>query len=158
MSMRSSFVYGMGFEVDKVKASAMVDFIKKHKETFCQSETEKQIFNDLENTDNGIFAYNYMEEFFDDYSYACDCSCAEGFGAVISNIMSRETGIRFEYQQGQDDCGSVPTVMFSDAPVWCYNEAEKNLTEDKFYEICDKYMQELRLEGRADYMEVEYYG
>ena len=99
-----------------------------------------------------------MEEFFDDYSYACDCSCAEGFGAVISNIMSRETGIRFEYQQGQDDCGSVPTVMFSDAPVWCYNEAEKNLTEDKFYEICDKYMHELGLEGRADYMEVEYYG
>ena len=35
MSMRNSFVYGMGFEVDKVKTSAMVDFIKKHKETFC---------------------------------------------------------------------------------------------------------------------------
>ena len=158
MSMRSSFVYGMGFEVDKVSTLSMVDFIKKHKETFCRSETEKQIFNDLEDTDNGIYAYNYMEDFFNNYDYACGCSCSEGFGAVISNIMSRETGIRFEYQQGQDDCGSVPTVMFSDAPVWCYNETEKSLTEDRFYEICDKYMQELGLEGRADYMEVEYFG
>ena len=48
--------------------------------------------------------------------------------------------------------------MFADCPVWCYNEAEKNLTENQFYEICDKYMQELGLEGRADYMEVEYFG
>ena len=158
MSTRSSFVYGMGFEVDEVKTLAMVNFIKKHKETFCRSEKENQIFDDLEDTDNGIFTYNYMEEFFDNYEYACDCSCSEGFGAIISNIMSRETGIRFEYQRGQDDCGSVPTVLFSDAPIWCYNEVEKNLTEDKFYEICDKYMQELGLEGRADYMKVEYYG
>lgn len=158
MSMRSSFVYGMGFEVNKVSTLDMVDFIKNHKETFCESETEKQIFKDLEDTDNGIFAYNYMEDFFDNYDYACDCSYSEGFGAVISNIMSRETGIRFEYQQGQDDCGSVPTIMLSDVPVWCYNEAEKNLTEDKFYEICDKYMRELGLEGRADYVEVEYFG
>ena len=158
MSMRSSFAYGMGFEVDKVSTSAMVGFIKNHKATFCQSETEKQIFNDLEDTDNGIFAYNYMEDFFDNYNYTCIYSGWEGFGAVISNIMSRETGIRFEYQQGQGDCGSVPTVMFGDCPVWCYNEAEKNLTEDQFYNICDKYMQELGLEGRADYMEVEYFG
>ena len=151
-------MYGIGFEVNKVKTLAIVDFIKNHKEAFCQSETEEQIFNNLENTNNGIFAYNYMEEFFNDYGYACDCSGAEGFGAVISNIMSRETGVIFEYQQGQDDCGSVPTVMFSNYPVWCYNETEKNLTEDKFYEICDKYMQELGLEGRAGCMEVEYFG
>ena len=158
MSMRSSFTYGMGFEVDKVSALAMVEFIKNHKEAFCQSEEEKQIFNDLEDTDNGIFSYNYMEDFFDNYDYTCDNFCGRGFGAVISNIMGRETGIRFEYQEGQDDCGSVPTVMLPETLPWCYNEIEKNLTEERFYEICDKYMQELGLEGRADYMEVEYFG
>ena len=130
MSMRSSFVYGYGFKVDEIKTSVMVNFIKKHKETFCQSDIEKQIFNDLEDTDNGIFAYNYMEDFFGEYGYSCELSGCEGFGAVISNIMSRETGIRFEYQRGCDDCGSVPTVMFSDCPVWCYNEVEKKLTSN----------------------------
>ena len=119
---------------------------------------EKQIFNDLEDTDNGIFAYNYMEDFFDEYGYSCELSGCEGFGAVISNIMSRETGIRFEYQRGCDDCGSVPTVMFADCPVWCYNEVEKKLTEDSLLEICDKYTQELEIEVGADYTEVEYYG
>ena len=40
----------------------------------------------------------------------------------------------------------------------CYNEAEKCLTEDKFMEVCDKYMQELEIEGRADFLSLEYYG
>lgn len=158
MSMRSSFVYGMGFEVDKVKISTIVDFIKNHKETFCQSETDKKIYNTmLDELDNMEDIYD-LDDYFTDEMYSCDVSGQEGLGAVISNIMSAETGIRFEFQRGQDDCGSVPTVMFSDAPAWCYNEAEKCLTEDKFMEVCDKYMQELEIEGRADYMEVEYYG
>lgn len=158
MSMNTWIVYGNGFNINKVKPLTMIDFIKKHKKTFCQSETEKDIYKNLTDTDNGIFAYNYMDDFFTDYGYSCECSGHEGFGAVISNIMSRETGIRFEFQRGCDDCGSEPSVLFSDAPVWCYNETEKCLTEDKFMEVCDKYMQELEIEGRADFLSLEYYG
>ena len=158
MSMETSIVYGNGFNVDKVRPLKMIDFIKNHKKTFCQSETENEIYKNLTDTDNGIFAHNYMGDFFNNYGYSCEYSGREGFGAVISNIMSRETGIRFEFQTGQDDCDGVPSVMLAECPAWALNDTERNLTEEKFMKICDKYMKELGIEGRADYLKVEYFG
>lgn len=155
--MKTWIVYGNGFNIDEVKPLTMINFIKKHKETFCQSETETEIFNNLfeiESNEN----YYEADDFFCEYDYSCECSGHEGFGAVISNIISRETGIRFEFQRGCDDYSRNPSVLLRDVPVWYYNEAEKCLTEDKFMEICDKYMQELEIEGGADYMEIEYFG
>ena len=157
MSMNTWIVYGNGFNIDEVKPLTIINFVKKHKETFCQSEIENEIFNNLFEIETNE-SYYEADDFFCEYGYSCECSGHEGFGAVVSNIMSRETGIRFEFQRGCDDCGSDPSVLFSDAPVWCYNETEKCLTEDKFMEICDRYMQELEIEGRADFLSLEYYG
>ena len=40
MSMRTSIVYGYGFEVD-ITDDKLIDFIKAHKDTFCKSDEEK---------------------------------------------------------------------------------------------------------------------
>ena len=158
MSTSTWIVYGNGFNIDEVHPLAMIDFIRRHKEVFCQSELEKEIYKNLTDTDNGIFAYNYMDDFFTFYGYSCDYSGMKGFGAVISNIMSRETGIRFEFQKGCDDCVGEPSVMLSEAPIWCYSEKEKSLTKDMFIEICGKYMKELNIKGEPESLEIEYYG
>lgn len=41
MSMRSSFIYGFGFNND-CDEEKLIDFIKEHKEAFCKSDREKE--------------------------------------------------------------------------------------------------------------------
>lgn len=41
MSMRSSFIYGFGFNND-CDVEKLIDFIKEHKEAFCKSDREKE--------------------------------------------------------------------------------------------------------------------
>ena len=159
MSMRSSFVYGFGFEVYDVKPLALIGFIENHKETLIKSDLEREMVETINNTENGLFAYNIAEEYFEDWEYACDVTGQEGFGAVISNVISRETGIRIEYQMGQSDCGSYPSVLLAETYPWLYNEKERNLTVDSLTEILLPYAEELGLsKDDIDALEIEYYG
>lgn len=148
MSMRSSFIYGYGFNCD-CDDGALVDFIKEHKDTFCKTEKEKELYND-------IFNYNYLEDLFEHYS--CDNTGMEGIGSVIANIMSRETGIRFVYCPPDDECNTFASVVFEQGYPWQLNESEKELTEEKLSNICKKYMDELRITDVPDYLALEYYG
>ena len=154
MSMRSFIVYGYGFIVDEVPDDKLIDFIKNHKDAFCKLNDEKELFNEmLEYTKE---EYD-LEDFFD--YYYCDSSGQEGRGAVISNIISRETGIRVEYQSGQSDCYSYPSVLFAEGYPWLYNKKEKNLTVDSLTEILLPYAEELGLSRKdIDTLEIEYYG
>lgn len=45
-------------------------------------------------------------------SYSCQTSEAQGTGAVISNIMSRTTGIRFAYYGADPYCETYPAIIF----------------------------------------------
>ena len=152
MSMRSSFIYGYGFDSDCAEEK-LIDFIKEHKEAFCKSNREKKLYNDmLKHTES---EYD-LEEFFEDYS--CDNTGMEGMGAVIANIMSRETGIRFAYCQPDGDCGTLASIVFDEKYPWFFNETEKELTEEKLSNICKKYMNELGITDNPDYLNLEYYG
>ena len=152
MSMRSSFIYGYGFNSD-CDEGKLIDFIKEHKEAFCKSDREKELYNDmLKHTES---EYD-LEEFFEDYS--CDNTGMEGMGAVIANIMSRETGIRFAYCQPDGDCGTLASIVFDEKYPWFFNETEKELTEEKLSNICKKYMNGLGRTDNPDYLNLEYYG
>lgn len=152
MSMRSSFIYGYGFNCD-CDDEKLIDFVKTHKETFCKSEAETKLYEEmLKHTEN---EYD-LEDFFDRYS--CESSGMEGNGAVIANIMSRETGIRFMYCQPDGDCDTYASVVFEEGYPWQLNEVEKNLTEGKLADICKKYMDELGIKEAPDYLNLEYYG
>ena len=150
MSMRSSFIYGYGFNSD-CDEGKLIDFIKEHKEAFCKSDREKELYNDmLKHTES---EYD-LEEFFEDYG--CDNTGIKGMGAVIANIMSRETGIRFAYCQ--PDYNTLAAVVFEESYPWMVNETEKELTEEKLSNICKKYMDELGITDNPDYLNLEYYG
>lgn len=71
--------------------------------------------------------------------------------------MYRETGVRFEYQPGQSNCESYPSVLFIEGYPWTYNDIEKELTEEKLDKICKKYINELNTDMTPDYLEMEYY-
>ena len=106
MSMRSNFIYGFGFNSD-CNGEKLIDFIKNHKEVFCASDREKELYKEiLDYTEN---EYN-LEDLFEDYS--CDNTGTEGVGAVIANIMSRETGIEFVYYQPDANCDTPASVVF----------------------------------------------
>lgn len=152
MSMRSSFIYGFGFNSD-CNEGKLIDFIKNHKETFCESDKEKELYEEiLDYTEN---EYD-LKDLFEDYS--CDNTGTEGVGAVIANIMSRETGIEFVYCQSDANCDTPASVVFDEKYPWLLNETEKELTEEKLSNICKKYMDELGITDDPDYLELEYYG
>ena len=66
MSMRSSFIYGFGFNND-CDEEKLIDFIKEHKEAFCKSDREKELYNEMLNYTETEYD---LEDFFEDYS--CD--------------------------------------------------------------------------------------
>lgn len=157
MSMSTSIVYGFGFIVDEITDKKLIDFIKNHKNTFCKSPTEKEMFNEILNMIELEIDMYGLTDYFE--SYSCDCSGQEGRGAVISNIISRETGIRVQYEMGQDDCYSYPSVLFPEGMPWHLNEKEKNLTKESLTEILLPYVEELGLSrNNIEELKIEYYG
>ena len=152
MSMRSSFIYGYGFNCD-CEDEKLIDFVKAHKETFCKSEAEIKLYEEMLKYTESEYD---LEDFFDRYS--CESSGMEGNGAVISNIMSRETGIRFMYCQPDGDCDTYASIVFEEGYPWHLNEVEKNLTEEKLQSICKQYMNELGIDDTPDYLNLEYWG
>ena len=72
--------------------------------------------------------------------------------------MSRETGIRFDYQPGQEDCGGSPHILVAECMPWELNEKEKALTQEKLDCILTLYMRELSLNGEPGEVSLEYYG
>lgn len=152
MSMKSSFIYGYGFNSD-CDEEKLIDFIKEHKESFCKSDREKELYNDMLNYTETEYD---LEDFFENYS--CDNNEMEGIGAVIANIMSRETDIRFAYCPPDGDCDTLASILFDEKYPWLFNKTEKELTEEKLSNICKKYMNELGIMDNPDYLDLEYYG
>lgn len=153
MSCQTSIIYGYGFPFD-ISNKNLISFIKSHKKSFCMTGQEKRIFYEISS------AKDVSELDVDDLfkEYICQSSGMEGRGAVVSNIMARETGIRFEYQTGQSDCYSEPSILLSECCPWLYNDKEKALTEPDLHEICLKYMEELNISGVPNYVRIEYFG
>lgn len=152
MSMESGFIYGYGFHCD-CDEEKLIDVIKEHKEAFCKSDREKELYNAMLNYTEGEYD---LEDFFEDYS--CDNTGMKGNGAVIANIMSRETGIRFTYCPPNGDCDTAASIVFEETYPWLLNETEKELTEEKLLSICKKYMDELGIMDDPDALSLEYYG
>jgi hypothetical protein len=173
--MRTYIVYGYGFELP-IDANLFVEFLKNHKDIFIKSNEEQELYdkfmalvNEIEEEftkDKEIdpeceldfgFTDDEFADIFEDY--CCDITGMYGYGAVISNIMNRETGIGFEYQSGDSDCDSDPAVLLSAKLPWNYNDVERKLTIESLVEIIKKYTKELFGYPHSGVgLEVEYYG
>lgn len=155
MSATESIVYGYGFKLS-ISPVIFIKWIKKHKEAFCKSATENALFKQLTAMNELDIDGDTLDEAL--CHYECNSSCNEGVGAVVANVMSRETGIRFDYQPGQDDCGGSPHILLAECMPWEFNEKEKSLTQEKLDCILTLYMRELSLNGDPGEVALEYYG
>lgn len=150
MSMNNYFIYGYGFHCNCDDAK-LIDFVKSHKNTFCKSETETKLYEKmLQYTEK---EYD-LEDFFK--HYPCDATSIEGAGAVIANIMSRETNIRFIYCQPDENCDTPESVIFEESYPWQLNDVEKALTEETLANICKTYMNELGITNSPTYVNLAY--
>lgn len=149
MSMESSFIYGYGFELNN-NDEKFADFLCKHKDTFCAWDSENKIFPSfkklVENKD-----FDKIHDLFEEYDI-------EHTGLIIAGIMTRETGIRFDYCPYDDSCNTSEAILFSETYPWMLNEKERLLTESELCNICKKYMTELGISGLPGLVEQEYYG
>lgn len=151
MSMQSDFIYGYGFPCD-CQCRRLFEFIENHKGSFLRNDEEKELYDRIIHMDD----FSEIDEVFENYS--CDNTGTEGVGAVIANIMSRETGIRFAYCPNHDECDTKASIVFAEGYPWQLNENEKELTEEKLSDIYKEYMDELGITDEPDYLSLEYYG
>ncbi len=183
MSMRSYFVYGYGFDVDSVDFGTTLKFIYNHASTLLQlynnkaQETLDKITADIKanwSDENNDIDDEAIDNYFDDIMDPDDVSddIYDALGNITENepedirmfdtvaqIMTRETGITINYEQGQpDECVGDPALIFPMCYPWECNEKEKNLTEDDLNDILTPYINEFGLESKPMSLEIEYYG
>ncbi|MDD6990001.1 hypothetical protein [Ruminococcus sp.] len=157
MSMKSSIIYGYGFSIENVTEETLAQFILNHRNVFSKDKEENGVCDLAEQLLKKQAGEYELLRYLSDYED--DNSGNSGFGAVISNIMSRETGILFQYESGQSDCNSKKHILFPECFSWQLNDKEKELTEESLREIMSKYAVELNLEtSDVGYHSVEYYG
>ena len=154
MSMRSSFIYGYGFTFD-CKVERFIDFIKAHRETFCQSDAEIELFDKLVSVNIDDYEDDLWELWVD---YNLDQYGYENEGEIVAGVMTRETDIRFIYCPADADCDTETSIVFESTYPWYMNETERNLTQRNLDEICKRYMDELGIAGCPDYLDLEDYG
>jgi len=163
MSFNVDHVYGYGFEVsfgdDNFDSKKFFGFLRNHKETIKGLYDGEHIIKFIENENPDI------DEFCIEFADRENC---EGYGYntaqnVVADIMNKETGLRFTFQQDMDS--DMEFVMLPECMPWLLNEKERNTTEDELYNICKKYMEELGFRTEEDYagqligmQKVEYFG
>lgn len=159
MSMKTSIVYGFGFHPE-CKLSKFVEFMINHKDSFCESLQEKELFEELmKETENGKKMpenASMITDIFENYS--CRQSGNEGYLASISNVMTRETSVRFAYWQADDNCDTDAAILFTESMPWNLSYIEKTLTQDDLAYFCQKYAAELGISEEPDFLEQKYYG
>lgn len=149
-------IYGYGFTLDweDLNFRTIADFVLKHKKTFGHTDEEMQILDALENAKNEEDLEEIMLDIDDTYEDKNSEEC--GCGAMISTIMTREAGIKFQYFSSDYDCDTCPAILWRTTFPWMLDEKEHNLTEEKLHDICRKYMSELGLDDDPEELEQVY--
>lgn len=151
MSMQSSIVYGYGFQATCIADERLRSFILAHAATI--RENHDDYADDLLDFAANDFSASVEDAFCD---LECEESQQQGALAIVSNTMSEETGIGFEYQPGQSDCDSEPTILLTSALPWMFNDAEKALNLERANTIMSAYMAELGIPGEPADISAEY--
>lgn len=150
MSMNTSIVYGRGFNVDGVTDGTLKLFARNHLASLRACLSQEEL--------GEIEEYLGCDDEADFPEVECGISCQRGTYAVISNVIREESGIQVQYEPGQEDCDSLPSILLAACLPWQYAEEEKLLTIQEYDDIISPYMVELGVSGNPDDLSVEYYG
>ena len=131
-------IHGWGFSLQTLESENLFRFIKNHRETVFKSayaNRGKIIYNRAVAGD----AFGLVD--------LCKNSGYAGTGAVISNIMSTETGVQFRYFHPEENSSlASPVILFdTDINPAYRNKRSKTVTRDEVFAICQEYINELGL-------------
>lgn len=135
-------VAGLGFALCDLPEERLREFIVNHKDSFCKTPKEKQIFNDF------VLDGDDRHNVFSRYKTVTSTGAGEySYRAAIVNIIYREQGINTQ-GWGKEQVQNYEDVDFIMYSVQSYdaNETEKNLSKDKLIQILDEYARELMSE------------
>ncbi len=145
---RVSTVEGIGFYIDYTPEYVFRKFLQKHKETFCQSDTENAVFADV------VAGEKPLADIFEWYEPDSKFNTCGHWGIAIVNIIYRETGLNLELwvDEDQDKYGfeNRAVIMLPERAPWHLNEAEKELSLASATQILDRYAVDLRTEVQSD--------
>ena len=152
-------ICGYGFFVAGEEAETMdfktaAEFLKKHRKTFGRTDEEIQILDALDYVKTDEELEELMYEIEEDYED--ENSEDTGMGAAIAAVMTRETGVKFQYFSPANGGEDAPAIIWRSTYPWMMNDVEKKLTEAKLHDICRKYMEELELHDDPEELELSY--
>lgn len=152
-------ICGYGFFVAGEEAETMdfkvaAKFLKEHRKIFGKTDDEKQILDELDNIKTDDELEELMYEIEEDYKD--ENSEDAGMGAAIAAVMTRETGVKFQYFSPANGGEDAPAIIWRPTYPWMQNDMEKELTEAKLHDICKKYMDELGFNGKPEELELSY--
>lgn len=97
-------VTGFGFYLTELTDDNLLKFFYNHQESFKQEELE-ELEHLMESSKDCRSALK---------DYMCECTSSTGFGSLISNVMSRETGHHFGFQNETDFIENQACIMCMD--------------------------------------------
>lgn len=161
MSMQTSIVRGYGVDstvLDHVTTKNVLDFVEKRCPVLYETMMEEV------GSEDGSYLEAECEdwlcengEFGDGFRNSEEWE--EGKFHLIASVMERETGVRFEYAQGNDpDLDGNAAILLPSCMPWEYSETEHKVTEQELSDLFKKYLSDLELGVEPDYVEVFYYG
>ena len=138
MSWECWNVNGYGIDetpIDKVSMEKLFEFVKNHRK--C-AEIQRYFQEEI---DIGSIDLDDFEEAIDDYETE---EGHIGFGGIIAEVMSEETGVPLSYLRDENDHYGI--VFFAQYP-WNYNyDFLRNLTKEKLFKSFKEYFAELGVE------------
>lgn len=141
---RHRTVEGRGFYIEGIPHE-FKKFFEKHKDTFSQSEKESDLYESFAAIKEDDAWEVNVRKLFD--GYEGEVNEDSGWGAVVTTVIYRETGIRFSFWDSESYpkvCGNKHScILFEETMPYFLNEQEKALTEASLKYLIDEFAGEL---------------
>lgn len=141
-------IEGIGFYLDKAPEYSVRRFFQNHKDTFCQSEKNIEIYNRL------VIEKNSLEDAFlhsrSDFYFVENDGGAEMWQLAVLDIINHETDLDVSYWKADDIPHNRPVIMVEQHFPEDYNEYTRSLTKKEILKILDGYAREAKTYASLD--------
>lgn len=146
MSMQTDVIYGYGVDTSRLSldTAPFKAFVKK----YLPNIYEKYLSDIPDDTD-----FNEVEKIL--YEYESPNCSSSGYGAVIADILQKETKLLFNYIANEESGSSA--IYFPYYLPWQMTKRIKEIKQEDIDEILTRYFTELGVKIEPDYTAVEIY-
>ena len=152
--------YGYGFIYDGVPKN-FINFLLAHKETFCKSEEETELYEEVINAD--LSDRSYIEKIFSTYDMISNNGNKYGVARAIVNIINRELYDKglphiVSFDTSDNEFGEVlkPVIAIDDEYIDMENGKIKKESVKIREEIMNQYAKELMMPSVGTTLHISY--